>query len=325
MGQNVFDAHVDKLLDTYGSEMYLGRLVWYSVSESLHVTHDQFYKTFLKNFADINYQPEYPKIPEPGEVFTRACNKAQIRNVKDSSDTRKNYLVRPTGHSSQKVHKSIVVEHVDESGHRLKYVDVVDIIFDRETEKITSVISNTDPSVLDDTNIDLVLDKIQAIYDDNRQHISPFAAREYIRRYIETTLQGLRVRKSGGIYFVSEDKVKAIEAIDKSLEELGTSDAFFHYLPLIDTDKQRFMVRQAFEEESVGGVEDLIGEITEATKSGKKITSKRFGRYKNEYDVLKHKLTEYRDILEDNLDKSTHHMKLLQQVLLDLAQNHVEV
>lgn len=316
---NQLDEAKNKLM-TYGSKMFLGRLVWYNVSESLVISHSQFHQAVLKNFIndDVEAQPKLPGLPRPTDVFKRACTAATVKNVQsDLEDILYNYSVRPAGHDKDHVWRVLVRENVDVEGHSLGYETLVKFQFNRNTEAI-------DVSFAVDAKYDLMAQQIivQVInyYASEIDRITPYAVREFTRKYLERTLKATKVRPSGGVYFVSESVAASIEALDSTLNSLGYG-ASFHYLPVVDDSKQREMLKRAFEEESVDQIDKLIGEMTEIIKSKKKISSDHFANFKVEYDSLKQKLLSYREILDDSLDNTDNRLGIMETVLMNLISN----
>src|SRR5690606_31537091 len=98
--------------------------------------------------------------------------------------------------------------------------------------------------------------------------------------------------------------------------------ASFHMLPLIDDERQRDMLKESFEDESVGQTEELIAEVAELLKSGKGIPATKFVQYQTRYLEQKEKMEEYKKLLGDALARSNHALDIAGQqisALLDAA------
>lgn len=324
-----FTEAVEKLT-TYGSDMFIGRLVWYAIPEDLVASHTEYHTKIIENFYDCETQPVLPGFPRPTDVFKRACTAAEMKNVPgpvvevDGVENRTvyNYMVRPSGHDADNVWRTIVRETLDASGHTLNYDELVRITFNRKSEKLrfNNVDDNTDT---DDPNVNEIVTAIIDYIKVEGDRITPYAVRESVRRFMERELGAIKVRPSGGVYFVNEKHAAEVEALDKTINSFEGSAAF-HFLPLLDDSKQREMLRAAFEAESVGAIDSLIGEMVEITKkSDKKITSNQFAAFKVEYDRLRTKIVDYSDLLDEKMELSATRLEVMQQVLVELM-THVE-
>jgi hypothetical protein len=322
---NTFTEAVDKLTTNYDSDMFLGRLVWYTVTEDLNITHKTFHETVLDNFMGLDTQPVLPGFPRPTDVFKRACTAAQVRNVpkggEGAEDHTYNYMVRPAGHDDEHVWRVIVREEVDPNGHELSYDELVKVTFNRKTEKLR--FNNVDRDT--EHGDEHVNDIVGAIYDyfkAEADRITPYAVREFTRKFLERTLHSIKVRPAGGVYFVNEAHAPAIEALDRTLN--GWQGSTFHFMPLIDDSKQRQMLRAAFEDESVGEVDRIVGEMAEIMAEGGKISSDRFANYKVEYDSIRKKVSDYSALLDENLERTVNRLDIMEKVLIELI-DHVKV
>src|SRR5918996_2030849 len=95
---------------------------------------------------------------------------------------------------------------------------------------------------------DPVLKTIEDGYAAGRHRHNSYAVRELIRREL-TLANATLVRPTGGVYFVMRTNAPALDKVLLLGEQLeGTS---VHALPLIDDAKQRQMVREAVENETV--------------------------------------------------------------------------
>lgn len=311
-----FNEVIDKLNTDYGSDMFLGRLVWYTVTAELDATHKEFHALAMQNFFDLDKQPILPGYPKTSDVFKRACTEAQRRNVPTAEPgIKNNYLTRSTGHDPKKIWRTIVRETVDSEGHTLSYVELITITFDRATENIefqqTAGVDETDPVATE------IADAIVGYVKVEGDKITAYAVREFARQYLERVLLATKVRPSGGVYFVNEANAVAVEALDKTLNGLGLG-ASFHYMPVLDDSKQREMLRVAFESESVGEIDRLIGEMAELMAAKQKISSNRFAGFADEYKVLRRRIAEYSDLLDEKMEATANRLEIMDTVLMEL-------
>jgi hypothetical protein len=319
---STFNDAVESIKE-YGSDNFLGRLAWYTVSEDLRVPYDEFLTVVKTEFADVVMdQPILdegkgaPLFPLSSNVFKRACTAANRKNVPTQDpEIRYNYLLRPTGADAKQIWQTIVREAVDSEGHKLNYTELVRVTFTRASDTIR--FDNVNPEDEEDEAANEIAEAIVGYFKDNLGILNAYTIREWLRRYLDKGLSSVRVRPSGGVYFVSEDSGPAIEALDRMFNGFGHA-ASFHYLPLLDDSKQREMLRVAFENESVGAIDEMIGDIAEILKSGKQITSDKFADFKVEYNRLKSKTADYSELLEDKLSGTEVRLELMATMLIDL-------
>ncbi len=71
------------------------------------------------------------------------------------------------------------------------------------------------------------------------------------------------------------------------------------------------MLREAFEAEATGATTELLADIMELQKDGKKVSAKKFMAIQERYETLTTKMGEYQDVLSDSLRET--------KAVLDLA------
>ncbi len=296
----------------YDPEVFLGRLAWYSISESSHIDHGKFCGVLVDN----GLSSHLPPVPRSSDVFKRACTAAQRKKVPTAHPkVFINYLVREVGKDSDNVWRRLVAEQVDTEGHKLGYTELVELHFYRPTSKITVTVLPEAGGALDDT-ARAVVETIEKLFVEWDNSLTPYSIRELIRKIL-TGMNATVVRPSGGVYFVRQMYAEQIEAMERAIATLPGGSSL-HSLPLVDDSKQRAMLRQAFEDESIGAIDGLLGEISVILKSGTKITSDRFAQFKSEYDGLKKKVVDYSDLLDVALAETGSRLEIMNDALFQL-------
>lgn len=319
---NTFDTAINKLTENYSSDMWLGRLVWYTVTDEVDVSHQTLNATVLPNFLECNIQPDVPGFPKAFDVFKRACTFAQRKNVPGPDDTKINYLVRPTGYDEQKIRRSIVREAIDTQGHRLNYTELVKVTYDRATEKLRfENVNEQDEN--DDENVNAIVEQIISYCQTNLDKVTSYAVREFCRKYLERKLFSTKVRPSGGVYFVSEKFADEVEALDRTMNALGVGVSF-HFMPVLDDSKQREMLRVAFEIEAAAEIDDVIGEMAEAMSNKKGISADRFANFTVTFKMLREKIADYSDLLDEKLEATANRLDIMDVMLTELM-THVNM
>jgi hypothetical protein len=292
---NILDHYAKHLKDS--GIPTLGMMAWYHVPNSAQMLHGEFLKLVETNDAPI----KTPQVPKPADVFRRACNDSKILKVRSGKETFYNYTMRDAGYDDGFVFRRVVEEEVDGGHHKLGFRVLGLVTFAKQG--MNAAYSCEIPD--DDRAIpywDAMRHSVDDYLSQRMLNLPAIIIREAARKALETHLLGTRVRPSGGVYFVSMDKSEKLEALDYVINSVP--DSSFHILPLVDDKRQREMLKQAFEDESVEETTRMIGEITELLKSDDHIPAKTFLAYQERYTFQRQKLTEYSALLSDALYRS---------------------
>ena len=310
---NMFDDAV-AAAKKHDSSLFLGRLVWYSVTEDVNVDHAEFCKLMIHEYEDTDIKPRLPNPPRQRDVFKRACSHAERKKVPSGHEgVYYNYMVRPAGTDADNVWRVVVREQVDSSGHKLDYTEYIKVNYNAKTDQV----SFKEIVALDDPELEHVKQDIRSYFHAWSHRLTAYTVRELCRRNLEKSMHAIRVRPSGGIYFVSEEFSDQLEALDRVINSLENGTVL-HTLPLLDDGKQREMLRAAFEEESVGQCDALIGEISEILASDKKVTKDRYAQLMAEYTDMREKIVEYSDLLDEKLEHTASSLVVVKKSLTSL-------
>lgn len=315
---NVFTEAVDKV-KSYDPDLFLGRLVWYTVTEDVNVDHGEFCKLMLSEYEGTGVKPRLPNAPRQRDVFKRACSHAEEKKVPtDQAGIYLNYMVRPAGTDADNVYRNVVREQVDSSGHKLDYTEFIRVNYNAVADQVS--FDERVPFGTDTTMLESIKQSIRSYFNQWSHRLTAYTVRELVRRNLERNMYAIRVRPSGGIYFVSEEYSEQLDALERVINSLENGTTL-HTLPLLDDGKQREMLRAAFEDESVGECDKLIGEMTEILKSDKKITKDRFVQFKVEYDAMRKKVVDYSDLLDEKLDHTSTSLAIVKKTMTKLMGN----
>jgi hypothetical protein len=278
----------------------LGMLVWYTVPVSSEMDHLEY----CQLVETLNPPIKTPDVPKPAHVFRRACQAARISKVRTSNpEVFHNYVMRDAGYDPNFVHRRIIEEKVDAKDHSLGFRDLGHAVFSKEGVSATYQRSPQfpvgDPS---EPYWQMMQDRIDTYLVEKMNFVPAIAIREGARKALEEKLRGVKVREGGGVYFVAADKLEPVEALDKLINTIPGASC--HILPLVDDVRQRQMLKEAFENETVEETSELIGEIAELLASDKNIPAKTFISIQQRYLDKRSKLKEYSALLNDALDQS---------------------
>lgn len=312
MTEQSFDEY-KQIMRRYDSDLWLGFLAWYSISEESYIDHGKLCHLLVSNGLSTHLPP----VPRPSDVFKRCCTAAQRKKVPTAQPmVFENYLIREVGKDLDNIWRRIVREQVDTEGHTLGYEELVELHFHRPTTGLNINFLTNDPAQNTNPTVVGIINEISHSMAKLNNAATPYAIRSVVRK----TLMGMNateVRASGGVYFVRATYANEVAAMEKVITALPGGSTF-HSIPLIDDGKQRQMLRHAFEEESIGAIDGLLGEISDILKQGTKITSDKFADFKSQYDGLKRKVVDYSDLLDEALEATASRLEIMENALFTL-------
>lgn len=289
----------------------MGTLSWFHVPDSAQMTHKEFLHLVETSDAPI----KTPNVPKPADVFRRACNSAKNLKVPSGRDTFMNYTMRDAGYDEGFVFRRMVEEEVDGKNHELGFRILGLATFSKEgiTTTYTPEIDTDDPAFREWLKMQ---ERVDNFLSAKMLHLPAIAIREAARKGLEHHLRGTRVRPSGGVYFVSMERMAQLEALDFVINSVP--DCSFHILPLVDDDRQREMLKEAFQAESIDDTGRLVAEMTELLNGDKAIPANTFLSLRDRYQFQKAKLDEYSELLSDQLSEAQAAMEICNKQLAAL-------
>jgi hypothetical protein len=322
----VFSTYATHLMETMekNPESFLGILCWYTVPESVWVNYYDYTSKALIAKAPVVIK----KAPKAADVFLRACTSVEssfrrIPKVQENQEESYiNYLVRNAGSDADWICKQVVAETVDKNEHQISFDIVGDLRFNKKSHVIVDdrpdapsgsydinahglQVYSAEPSAIQGIfNFDELVTQIKAYYKEKEMLLTAYAVRESFRHALEGPLMALSVRSSGGIYFVGTNKFEGLAGLETLASELP--GVGFHMLPLVDDNKQRTMIKEAFEDDAVGELEKLMGEIADTSK----MSVKQLVSFQERFFEHRSRNKEYSSVLQDNLEKSQATLKL---------------
>ena len=290
---NPISTYAENLTD----DQILGHIAWYTITQP-SVTHEQLEEMVTDLPLNKSILPSAPRM---GDAFKRACRYSERTRVDiPGTDTFANFLIRKVTQNAEQVERHIVLEIVDEEGRQLDYHVVAELTFDRTKTAMKVTTKKTgDPAlqVLTRDTLKLFTDN----FDKAAKYLDAQVLRLMIRQQLEL-MSATSVRKQGSVYFIPVAAKERTEALETLCSRLGEG-SMFHSLPLIDTSKQREMIKAAFENEVHDQAAQLITELTSKRRAGESITAAAWEKYRDQFNVLKKNAGEYAQIVDGELDK----------------------
>jgi hypothetical protein len=277
-------------------EATLGYIAWYTITQPV-VTHEQLEEMV----ADLPLSKTVlPKAPRMGDAFKRACRYSERKKVPiPGADTFANFLIRNVTQDADEVERHLVLEIVDVEGKRLEYHIVAQMTFNRTKSNLYVRQLQVDDELLTLTKETLKL--FTDNFDTATKYLEAQVLRLMIRQQLEL-MSATSVRPQGSVYFIPVASKEQAEALETLCQRLGHG-SIFHSLPLIDSTKQREMVKAAFETDVHDQAAQLIAELTGKRRDGKTITAKAWEKYQGKFKKLKASAGDYATIVDDELDK----------------------
>ena len=314
---NAFTDYVDALEMKYPPEMFLGHLLWFTVTEDTQVQHHEFVKAIISGLDDM-VDVKLPPAPRTVDIFKRACTNAQRRNQRAIGDdhTSTNYNVKHVTTTKSELIRILQRERIDSEGQKLEAQSLVKVRFLRGTDKIEFSAIEADWD--DDAVAVEVTQDIETYFHGHAGVLTAYAIRKYIRDLLFRQVYGISVRSSGGVYFVLNKYADVIHTLAGIISTLpGNSD--FHVMPLVDDTQQRGMLKAAFEDDSIGEVDKMLGEISEILgKDDGRISTSDYAEYKGSFDVIKGRVLEYSELLDESLEATASRLEIANDILFEL-------
>lgn len=329
-GDSAFDAYAEALES--GASPLLGHLVLYSIFDG-RVTPDRLAKWFADLGLDRQFLPgglradaAFEKVTGPAGVRSTyplddptADPRPKSRRKADAIGRQATLMLRHVRRDRKEIVRHVVREVRDEEADKLTYDSKLgEAVFRFDTA------ANTEPGagalrVAPDNGaiaklpeaeqgvVRAMLDEITTAYNHRRTFYSGDKLRTVIREYVEE-LGGLKVRPTGGVYFVHRQHSDVLAALRTLVSRFGEGSHFVR-IPIPDQDEMREMVIKAFTTQAKDELDQLAVEIAAARREGAPdhVVAKLHRRFR---DVQK-ATAEHSDLLSASLDDTTASLDLV--------------
>lgn len=297
-------------LATLPAELTLGSLCWFSMGMDLRIEHADFLARMMEVGLDVNA----PQYPASLDIFRRATTENERFRVVNEDGSVSNYLLRQWLNDPDKLVYQLVCEKVDVARtDRLRYIVLANVTYLKHTENVE--VEHVGDPVFASISAE-VGGRIQSYFTYWRGHLSHQPIRQMVRHCLDMW-NATAVRSSGGIYFVAQDQHESLEKLERLINSLPRCS--FHVLPLIDDRKQREMLKQAFEDESIGEVDKLIGDIqTVLSDPDKRVTENAAMKVHERFTKLTGKTASYSDLLDETMEMTASRLEVLQATVQEL-------
>jgi hypothetical protein len=334
----------DAALDAYTVVMagdqapILGHLVLYSVFDG-HVTRDTLERWFTELSLDVKYLPPplravdaYEKVTGPDGVrvsYPLDDPAAAAGPARAGRPRRRNgigrsasLMVRPVRRDGGQIIRHVVREVRDEQNTKLSYdTRLAACIFQRDNTygsedgggTLHIEPDNTAIAALpqaEQTTVRTMLADIENTYSHRCSYLSADRLRAIVRTYIED-LGAIRVRKTGGVYFVHRPHADTLAALRELVARFAHGSHLVR-IPLPDQDEMREMVISAFTTKAKDDLDRLAADIAAAQRDGRPAdVQKLYHRFAE----LQHATSQHATLLNTSLDDTNAALQLVKTQL----------
>ncbi|MFI9591149.1 DUF6744 family protein [Nonomuraea sp. NPDC052265] len=270
-----------------GDTPILGYLVLYSIFDG-RVTRDALHRSFLELGLDDKFLP--PPIREC-DAYEQVTGKTGVRStyrLGDASSRRRRapgeeitevtLMVRHVSRDNLKITRHLVREVRDEGQKKLSYnTRLAEILFWRDPLNsgrpgVGVLQVNPDHTAIaalsedEQAKVQQTLADIEKTYKDRCHFYTSDRLRSVIRTYVEA-LNAVRVRASGGVYFVHRAHAEPLAALRDLAKRFGAGSHLAR-VPLPDEEELQEMVIAAFTTRAKEDLDKLAADIAIAQAGG---------------------------------------------------------
>lgn len=312
----------------------LGYLVVYSIFDG-QVTPQALELWFKQLGLD---EALLPGAARPVDAFERTTTETSVSySLADPERTRgrkrepgeevATLMVRPVAADSERIVRHLVREVRHERAKTLKYeTRLAEIVFERDLSKDRdpgggAMRIDPDPDAigrLADNERGRVLEVISEIeyrYRHRRTYVSGDRLRSLVRKYTEG-LNAVRVRTTGGVYFVGHQHAATLAALHELVARFGEGSNFAR-VPLPDQEEMREMVVSAWRERAREDLQRLSRDIAAARKSG--ASQGKIDELLRRFRQIRATAQEHSSLLSETLEETSGAMELAELQIKDLV------
>jgi hypothetical protein len=326
-------------MDAAGAPL-LGHLVLYSIFDG-QVTRKDIKGWFAELGLDERLVPDPIR---PVDAFERITGPAGVRVSypladpaatgrrrqrpkagEEGQDRVATLMVRHVRRDGARITRHVVREVRDEAATALSYdTKLAECVFVRDTDSAEAGAGSLRlvPAAAaiaalpegEQQQVRAMLDQLQEAYRRNRTYLTGDRLRAVIRAYIES-LTAIRVRPTGGVYFVHAHHAATLAALRELVSRFGEK-SHLSRIPIPDQDEMREMIITAFTTKARDDLDRLARDIAEARRDGAKDTV--ITALHKRFTELQAATAEHAGLLATSLDDTDAALQLVQLQLTSL-------
>lgn len=234
----------------------LGYSVWYTFSRTI------IHKDTVKEWFNRHGLSEFtPGDPDHRDAFKRICSEYREKKIGTVGNTEVFLLIRPVDKAGNV--RKLVIERRSE-GKRLSYDVVGEIEYLKDDKRNTGEIRHN--LEVSNPDVEKVVEEIKKRWDKEKDCYTEEHLRRALLKIIDRSGK-VRLKPSGGIYFVPAEDFTYIEKFAKIVEEIKKeypdNNTEIWYAPIINTDYYRDMVKTKVEDSLQNTLDSVINRLVE--------------------------------------------------------------
>lgn len=305
---------------------FIGVMLYYEFRQP-RVTHDDL----VQFFTDLGLVEDFlPPEIKPVDAYRRATGADAKMHYDLSPDEHVELFVKEVDSDKDAVRRHIVRVVRDTKGKRLEYDTVGEANYYRASrtaqrqgtggESVKFNVIARKLSGEEEQKVRDFIKEMQGDYTFFRMYYYTQAVRDMVRKYVES-LNAIKVRGSGSVYFVHRSRWDTINRLVELVNERIGSGCRIHTVPLIDTQYQRDMLSEAYQDEVETSVDRLLGRIAKVNqKYGGSVPVSKYSGLSQEWQDLTDRSREYSDIFSTRQDRAASALELAMEGLMDMTE-----
>lgn len=308
-------------------DQVIGQILWFSFNRP-RITVDEMREWFVNLGLDESY---LPNPISPVDAFRNSTGEADMDYTLDDEHTCRLFFEENLSNNDL-VERQITRSLRNRRTGIIKHEKVGEGVFykpGKSKKKATSKggekvrFSVRDAAMHNSDERERVKAFINKVHDDyllNCRFPTANAVRKTIRDYI-TDLNSIRVRNTGGVYFVHASRQATVDKLQAFVRRFDNG-SILHTLPLVDTTEQREMLADSFQADVEAACAKLLEDVSTLNSrySGNTVPAEKYAKANEAYQELQERAREYTDILQLGLGTAGTALDAALDAVMDLAQ-----
>jgi len=320
---------VNHILNEQGDlpdDVLLGRIVMFTITDEM-VGRNQLEQTFQALNLDPRLLP--PEI-KPVDAFKKATSDANNKYTLPNGQVC-TVLCRDVASTNEFVKRQITREVKDAKARQLSYTRAIECTFYRATtekkadgstgtkkgsERVSIKIDQTGLDASEISEVTKIADEIKTRYNRYYHFLDGNKLRATVRDYLKH-LNAIELR--GGVYFVHVTRSDELSRLQTLVRGWGGGCSMYS-IPLVDIERERQMVTDAFQREASQQLTEVAKECAHLRESRKQITPQAYAKIKQRYDEVVSKAIEHQGMLQVSQDLTGAAAEVALHALTDLQE-----
>ena len=310
MAKSEFRKFIDQAQEL-PTDVVLGNIVWHSVSDGAYDLSDieQAFDTLDLNSAFV------PSLTTEFNAFEKACTKAQTAaKPYDLPGNRKGEImaIREVHKDSEIVTRHVIREVRDNQNKRLRYEAVAELKLGRAksepsgkvvrgSHRLRATIYSDRLEPGEEAHVRAVVDKWDQEFDRLYNFIDGDKARHMVREYLGY-LNAVMMKQ--GVYFVHKTRQDELERLSTLVHSHLGNGCQLTMIPIPELKALRQQVVDAFQEEAVKELNEVVAAITKVRATRASVTPAAVAKLTDQYQKVMRKATEYTRVLRCSQDQT---------------------